>query len=266
MLSAILVLALALLAAAQSEPAVSSPPPDGRRPMGRMTRGLGDGIGAGPAVKGVPLSAQLDVNRDTTLADGNRIHTDTQTMIYRDSEGRVRREIQFELNTPTTGASRHTMIIITDPVAGYRYTLNPQSKVAHQMPLRGSKRQEADGSAATPERRERKLLNAGELKTEDLGTKTVAGLPAQGTRVTRTIPAGEIGNQNPINVVTERWYSQDLQLPVLTTHNDPLLGTVTSQLSNINRSEPAASLFQVPSDYKVESAKPGDMLNLSMHP
>ena len=158
------------------------------------------------------------------------------------------------------------MIIITDPVAGYRYTLNPQSKVAHQMPLRASKRQEADGSAAAPERRERKLLNAGELKTEDLGTKTIAGLQAQGTRVTRTIPSGEIGNQNPINVVTERWYSPELQLPVLTTHSDPLLGTVTSQLSNINRSEPAASLFQVPSDYKVESAKPGDMLNMSMHP
>ena len=108
--------------------------------------------------------------------------------------------------------------------------------------------------------------NAANLKTEQLGTKTINGLQAVGTRMTRTIPAGEIGNQNPIEVVTERWYSSDLQLTLLETHSDPMMGTMTIKLVNVNRGEPDASLFQVPSDYKLMSGKPGEPLYMPMHP
>jgi hypothetical protein len=148
-----------------------------------------------------------------------------------------------------TGAAKRTIIIITDPVAGVRYTLNPQDKTARQVPLRMRDRETA-GTEATRDRG-----RSPDWKSEQLGNKAIAGLQTQGTRVTRTIPAGEIGNQNPIEVVTERWYSPDLQLPILTTHSDPMMGTVTSQLNNINRSEPSASLFQVPSDYKLEKGR-----------
>ena len=79
--------------------------------------------------------------------------------------------------------------------------------------------------------------------------------------MTRTIPAGKIGNEKPIEVVTERWYSTDLQLPLTTTHTDPMMGTVTTNLTNINRTAPDASLFQVPSDYTVETGKQGDILH-----
>src|SRR5208283_641461 len=98
-----------------------------------------DEFGEGKVVTGVPLSADLVVTRDTTLADGNRIHTQNQTKVYRDAEGRVRREIGFELNTPTTGAAKRSMIVIIDPVAGKRYVLDPQNKTAHEMPLRPPK-------------------------------------------------------------------------------------------------------------------------------
>ena len=102
--------------------------------------GMGhDGMEEGKVVKGVPMSGEMIVTRDQTLADGNSIHTQNQTMIYRDSEGRVRREIQFELNTPSTGAAKRTMIVITDPVSGNRYMLNPENKTAHQMPLHPGK-------------------------------------------------------------------------------------------------------------------------------
>lgn len=242
---ALAVMALAPVAIAQSEPPA---PPDHPRGMGMMSLMMG-GIGEGQTVKGIPVSAELNVTRDTTLADGNRIHTDTQTMIYRDSEGRVRREVEFALNTPMTGAAKRMIIIITDPVAGVRYTLNPQDKTARQIPLRMRDRG-APGAETTPDRRQ-----SPDWKSEQLGNKALAGLQTQGTRVTRTIPAGEIGNQNPIEVITERWYSPDLQLPILTTHTDPMMGTVTSQLNNINRSEPSASLFQVPSDYKLEKGR-----------
>jgi len=104
------------------------------------------------------------------------------------------------------------------------------------------------------------------VNREQLGAKTISGLQAQGTRATRTIPAGKIGNEKPIEVVTERWYSTDLQLPLTTTHTDPMMGTVTTNLTNITRAAPDASLFQVPSDYKVETGKPGDVMYMPMKP
>jgi hypothetical protein len=90
---------------------------------------------------------------------------------------------------------------------------------------------------------------------EQLGTKTVNGVQAEGVRVTRTIPAGAIGNDKPIEVVTERWYSTDLQMVVMTTHTDPMMGTVSVKLASVVRGDPDPGLFQIPSDYKVETGK-----------
>ena len=99
---------------------------------------------------------------------------------------------------------------------------------------------------------------AGDVTTEQLGTKTVNGLQAEGVRVTRTIAAGAMGNEKPITVVTERWFSPDLQMVILTTHSDPMMGTVTSKLVNVTQGAPDASLFQVPSDYSLKADKPGE--------
>ncbi len=269
---------LTTFAAAQSEaPAPPPPPPHdmnvtfGAGPGGGFAIGMArDGREEDKLVKGVPMSGDMVVTRDQSLADGNSIHTQNQTAIYRDSEGRVRREIGFELATPSTGAAKRTMIVITDPVAGSRYMLNPENKTAHQMPLHPGM-PGGDGPALRgegPQIRGKAWIgsNAANLKTEQLGTKTINGLQAVGTRMTRTIPAGEIGNRNPIEVVTERWYSSELQLPLLETHTDPMMGTMTIKLVNITRGEPDASLFQVPADYKVNSGRAGDPLYMPMKP
>jgi hypothetical protein len=95
----------------------------------------------------------------------------------------------------------------------------------------------------------------GTLKKEDLGTQTINGISAQGTRYTRTIPAGQIGNDKPITIVNERWYSPDLQIVVKSTRNDPRFGSTTYTVTNVQRQEPAASLFIVPSDYTVTQAR-----------
>jgi hypothetical protein len=260
---------LTAIAAAQSD-APASPPPPPPHDM-NMTFGgpfmhgmMHDGMEEGKVVKGVPMSGEMVVTRDQALADGNSIHTQNQTTIYRDSEGRVRREIQFELATPSTGAAKRTMIAITDPVSGSRYMLNPQNKTAHEMPLHHGKH----GSEG-PEIKQPKMWtgsDAANLKAEQLGTKAINGLQAVGTRMTRTIPAGEIGNRNPIEVVTERWYSSDLQLPLLESHSDPMMGTMTIKLVNITRGEPDASLFQIPADYKLISGRPGEPLYMPMKP
>ncbi|MDQ3907908.1 MAG: energy transducer TonB [Acidobacteriota bacterium] len=86
---------------------------------------------------------------------------------------------------------------------------------------------------------------------ESLGTQSFDGVQADGTRSTVTIPAGAMGNERPIQIVSERWYSNELQTVVMTKHSDPRFGETTYRLTNISRSEPDHSLFEVPGDYKV---------------
>jgi hypothetical protein len=86
---------------------------------------------------------------------------------------------------------------------------------------------------------------------EPLGTRQIEGVAAEGTRMTTTIPAGQIGNLNPINMVTERWFSKELQMAVLITRRDPRSGETVYRLTNIVRAEPPPDLFTVPSDYRV---------------
>ena len=147
------------------------------------------------------------------------------------------------------------MIMINDPVAGAHYLLNPDEKVAHKMAHGGK-----NGAAL-----EQKFHGKGpggqedkaNVTTDALGTQNINGVNAEGTRVTHTIPAGQIGNDQPIKVVFERWYSPELQVVVKSTRTDPRFGTTTYSLTNIQRSEPATSLFSVPSDYTVTEGGPG---------
>jgi TonB family protein len=91
-----------------------------------------------------------------------------------------------------------------------------------------------------------------EVKTEDLGKQTIEGVLCEGKRTTVTIPAGEIGNDRPIEIVSERWFSPELQVVIMTKTSDPRFGENTYRLQNIVRAEPSPSLFQVPSDYTVK--------------
>ena len=91
-----------------------------------------------------------------------------------------------------------------------------------------------------------------ETRTEDLGTQNFEGVDAVGTRTITTIPADAIGNERPIEIVYERWYSKELQMIVYSKHTDPRFGEQTYRLTNINRSEPDPSLFQVPNSYRIE--------------
>ena len=95
-----------------------------------------------------------------------------------------------------------------------------------------------------------------EVSTENLGSQTLEGVQVTGVRTTQTIPAGKIGNDRPITIVTEVWTSPELKTIVLSKRNDPRMGEHTFKLTNIQRAEPDPSLFTVPSDFKItEGAK-----------
>ena len=100
--------------------------------------------------------------------------------------------------------------------------------------------------------------------SENLGDQTIDGIHVTGTRMTHTIPAGKMGNEKPITVTSERWYSPELKATVATKHNDPWAGELKTELKNVSASEPDASLFAVPADYKVVDDKDGP-IRIKLH-
>src|SRR5260370_7131330 len=204
----------------------------------------------GKVVTGVPFSAVAVSESTQTLADGNHIARKTQTNLFRDSQGRFRKEVTLPAIGPlATSGQPKSFVFINDPVAGSHFILHPDAKTAEKMEMPfGKMKEEMKGKM---EYRHQQALAEGSLKKEDLGTKTIAGVSAQGTRVTHTIPAGQIGNEKAITMVSEHWYSNDLQIMVMSKRSDPRFGDTTYTLPNIQPQEPAASLFAVPSDYTV---------------
>src|ERR1035441_10487481 len=270
----------------------------------------------GTTVKGAPYSGEEVNETNQMLADGTRIHHENRATVYRDSEGRTRRE------TPDS-------ITITDPVANVTYMLNPKTMTGQKltMALAGysfmgsstmgaaisgdsnstfSIHSSGDGPAtitlngvpldekAVAEAMAKAKANgsiqtlsvgigagigsgggAGSTATagsggmiataprmamrksagEPLGKQTIEGVNAEGVREVSTIDAGAIGNDRPIQVSTESWYSAELQMNVMTKHSDPRTGDESFHLTNINRAEPAAYLFQAPAGYQVTERK-----------
>jgi hypothetical protein len=217
------------------------------------------GMHGGKVVTGAPFSAVAVTETTQTLADGNHISRKTQSNLFRDGQGRVRKEVTLVGFGPLAAAGQpKSFVVINDPVAGSHFILHADTKTAEKMgkPFSGMKGAMKDKRMANRELRQQQAIENGNLKKEDLGTQTIGGVVAQGTRVTHTIPAGQIGNEKPITIVHESWYSNDLQVQVMSKHSDPWSGETTYTLTNIQRSEPAASLFAVPSDYTITQGRP----------
>lgn len=232
---------------------------------------------AGPmsTVAGAPYSAQTSTERVQVLADGNRIEQTTTGSVARDGQGRVRREETLPGLGPNGGDAPH-LIFIDDPVAGVHWNLDPQTKTAFKMPFLQIRMPALSTSLPAPPppvgpdktffftsgtatadggiqivSKSTGAEDANVSKT-DLGTQTIESIAAQGTRVTRTIPAGSVGNDLPIVITTETWYSPVLKVLVMSKSSDPRMGDTTYTLTNIQRAEPPSSLFQVPEDYTVK--------------
>jgi hypothetical protein len=201
-------------------------------------------------VQGAPYSAQAVTQFTQTLSNGDHIQRTSSATMARDSQGRTRVERSLAavgaLSATEGGHSR--AIMIHDPVAGMSYALDPASRTARSTPI---------PAARTGAHADARLARAQtSAKTEDLGTQVIQGLSAQGKRVTRAIPVGREGNEKEIDIVTETWYSPDLQMVVMSKTSDPRFGDSTYQLNAITRTEPDPSLFAVPSDYALKEGRP----------
>jgi hypothetical protein len=216
--------------------------------------GIG-GMHDGKVVTGAPFSAVATASTKHTLSDGTVISRTVQSNLFRDAQGRFRRETTLPAIGPlaANGAPK-TFVMIQDPVAKANYMLDPGNKLAHQMPQRTHDNSSAaTGPEGGPQFKNRKSADHANVVKESIGTQTINGISVQGTRFTRTIPAGQIGNDKPLSIVREEWYSPELQMVIQSKHSDPFMGETTYTVANIQRTAPDASLFSVPSDYTVKT-------------
>ncbi|MCA1589722.1 MAG: hypothetical protein LC730_05320 [Acidobacteria bacterium] len=260
-------------------------------------------VNSDKAVKNLPFSAQAVSESMQTLADGNRIVRKWSNKMYRNSEGRIRREGS---SGPGMAFGTHMFgdraVTLLDPNGGYHYSLDTFARTARAMAvhppsigklegqnvfirrpmtekieIEGHAGQAAEGGQRYADTVKRTIVQgiastlengvaaaiAGpgqmtkyDTRTESLGTQNIDGVEAEGTRTITTIPADAIGNERPIEIVYEKWYSKDLQIVVASRHTDPRFGEQTYRLTNINRTEPDPSLFELPNGYRLLDPTP----------
>lgn len=301
--------------------------------------GVSSPLGAQPAT-GKPMSAEFVTEHQQSFTDGNHISRATHSAIYRDTQGRIRRESQLSVPGLPTGVVASTFITIVDHQVGYGYVLDPQEMVAHRYELNGpapsyiarlsaqgsgkalfssasgqsagggtTQPRDAAGSApAAPASSEshwrlhgfsHRLHTSNEpsavsgataaaaanhansgflpenaavasaptmridqpflaapnpVRTENLGEQMILGFRTTGTRVITTLPAGQIGNDRPIDIVSEQWFSSELELVMRSLHSDPWAGEFTTTVTKVSRGDQDAALFAVPERYKVIDA------------
>jgi hypothetical protein len=246
---------------------------------GVVTTAAGSAFGA--PVQNAPYTATITNESIQTLGDGNRIIQNNSGTTARDSEGRTRQDAALPMIGNLSAANAPHIVFIMDPVAQISYTLNLTDKTAQKLSMPSGALAGGGATVATGPATKEKVFFAqsagvsaaggalpappppifiqktmiaeddSQATTEDLGTQTMEGLQVTGVRTTRTIPAGEIGNEKPIVIVSEVWTSPDLRTVVYSKRSDPRMGQQTFKLTNITRAEPDASLFTIPADFKV---------------
>ena len=200
---------------------------------------------SGKVVKHAPYSAETITENTRTLGNGTKLTQRTTGMVYRDDEGRTRREMSASTAGPfATSGDTQRLIFINDPVAGISSTIMPDSDTAltKSLPANNDEPPESEASSENSQ-------------TISLGKDEIEGFVAEGTRTTILIPAGTIGNDQPLEIVHERWYSPELQTIIRSSHSDPRWGDTLYQLHNIDRSIPDSSLFTLPANSKLKGTK-----------
>jgi hypothetical protein len=198
-------------------------------------------------VAGQPFSANTVLEDTRRLYDGSTATKSMKGAFYRDGNGRTRREQPLEMvggvQIAGVDGQPQMMVFINDFASKTQTFLDVNNKLARTHPI---------GNMGPPTGAPRQPQVA---KVESLGTKTIEGVKAEGTRTTFRIPAGQLSDK-AIDVVTETWFSPDLQVVVMSRHVDPIAGEHVFRLTNIKLGEPSVDLFTVPQGYRVEN--PGE--------
>ena len=240
-------------------------------------------------VPNAPYQAEATTESVMTLSDGNRIVKKTTTRVYRDSAGRTRKETlgpdgqvtavfisdpvaktNFAVDPQTQTASRASVFYAishvdsepalagtishaTSTQSAGTVTVTTSAGAGTTVPHEVQRSIVVTASDGGVVKVETDLTTRGDVTKEDLGEQTVEGVLAKGSRTTTVMPAGSVDNDQPIRIVSEEWFSPELQVLVLTKHSDPRMGDTTYRLVDISRTEPAKALFELPAGYTIKT-------------
>jgi hypothetical protein len=194
-------------------------------------------------ITGAPYSALGTSETVSTTRDGNRVVRQNTVRLWRDSDGRTRSEYSLSsIGGPTPVELNTRLTVIDDPSAGERYVLQPDGRVV-TVPIAPCRvvSMEPDITVGPPRPAHLPVRVSQPVR---LGERQLDGETVAGSRVEATIPAGAVGNSQPIKMSAEQWYGKDLQVVVEATYRDPRTGETRYKLREIERTEPDASLFR----------------------
>jgi hypothetical protein len=219
-----------------------------------------------------PFSAVAVTRADLRLPDGIRLAQRTTARYFRDTNGRVRIEHRMDgLPEPRTVRERRVrLMLVANPCSGGITTVDPTTRTVgllprdvmartagsdFVMPVGGVRflhvarpRDIAGGRALTP---------PGTLVDEEaLGSRTIGGVETFGHRVTMTTLAQQVGNDRPITVTDEWWYSPDLRLVMAADYKSTDLGTISYRVTQLRGGDQPEHLFTLPEDYELDSMVP----------
>jgi hypothetical protein len=202
-----------------------------------------DGVFVTP-VSGAPFTAVVEIESTLSLQDGTTVVKKTINNVARDSTGRIYNERRRMMPSSFTGTPPLLRFHIYDPSTRQNTFLDPFTRLAHQSILT------APDSTSGP------IKSVPGIEVEDLGTNVMENLLVQGRRISKTISPKSSGTSKEIVVTDEYWYSEDLQLNMLVVHKDPRTGQQTVTITKLNREEPAETVFQIPSGYRLVDENP----------
>ena len=221
------------------------------------------GIGSGMALSGArpsePYTATGKTTHLQTLANGTTITKESTIKQAHDSSGKYFNETRTMV--PDGGATREVIsVTILDRVNLTTTFWNSDTKeavVVHNRDPSARTHESTPADAVPPPSAVRTARPSAETHTEKLGTQMIAGVEATGIRITRVIPAGKEGNDQPVTITNERWFSTKLpRMILLSIDNDPRSGMMTTEMTEIERCEPDPSLFAIPEGYTVKDRYP----------
>lgn len=190
----------------------------------------------------MPFTGSFTGVRVMKLQDGGTITTTSTVRVARDSQGRVFRERHYYAPNETDPAKTQIDFFIFDPTTHTQLDCFAASKrCSRGFYYRNLNMVDQKVGSFDDGRRF--------LSRESLGSKSIDGLNAVGTRETVTIAQGVIGNDRPVNLVRDFWYSPDLKTNLQVIRTDPRDGVVTVTLTVQSRGEPDPSLFAIPAGY-----------------
>lgn len=200
-------------------------------------------------IANAPFMAVVDEQRTNILPNGAVVNLKTIQAIARSSQGQIYNEGRPLVPLSFAGTPPIVDSHIYDPQTRLNTFLYPQRMTGWQGRTPRPPETVPPDLYATPTANSLPLNQF--TKEEDLGTKNMEGVPVHGVRETQTIPAAQSGTGQEVTVTDEYWYSDDLRLNMLIKHNDPRSGSVTFTVTQVSRTEPDASIFEIPSGYKL---------------